>query len=546
MAKRPFANLRRSTLLIIGLLVILSGALLPLSPTTTQAFNPVTPTIQPTEPPAEPTTEPTAEPLPQPTAEPQPQPQPQPADIEQMRAFWAASLNEGFRTPAEVDEMINNIVRANGNTLIVQMRRHGDSWYNLSIEPRAADPGLAPADQFDPLRYILDKAHQNGIKVHAWLVTAVSCRDHDALRGHPDHVCTAHGPYIGGTESWTTATYNHEAVGDLDFGHPDAIHHMEAVVQNLLWNYSDLDGVHFDFIRYSGQDYGYNQVSVDRFNQAYGLPSDNWPAPDDFAWSQWRRDRLSELMRRLYLRIKAINPRVQVSVAAITWGGIGSYTPDDWPNSAAYAMVFQDWKAWLEEGIVDFALPMHYFEEGVERSRNWYNGWLVFDRTNTGVRRTVVGTGSWLNDPDQNIAQVRRALEPDEQGRYLAGVAFYAYHNLFAGSNFERRREFMDYLRATVFAQPARAPEWPWISYPTRGMLQGMAIVDGDIIPDAKVSLIKDGTWVQDLAASADGWYGAVELEPGTYAVRVQDPATGRETWYEGVNVVPGVVTSSS
>jgi uncharacterized lipoprotein YddW (UPF0748 family) len=466
--------------------------------------------------------------------------------IEQMRAFWVAAHQNGYRNHDQVNELIENVKRANANTVIVQMRRHGDSWYTRSIEPRAADPWLAPAEEFDALDYLIAKGHMHGIKVHAWLVVSVTCRSYDPLRGHAHHVCTSHGPDVPDPERWTTATYRGSQVGDLDFGHPSAIHHMEAVVENLLRNYPELDGVHFDFIRYSGQDYGYNRVSVDRFNRAHGLPPNNWPHPADPAWSQWRRDRMTELMRRLYIRSKAINPKVQVSIAAITWGGIGSYTPDDWPNSAAYSKVFQDWRAWLEEGIIDFAVPMQYFDEGKQRTRDWYTGWVNWDRANMGRRAIVAGLGSWLNSPEQNIAQAQRALEPGMQGRFLSGVAFYAYHELFPGCTTENRRAFMDLLRNTIFAQPARAPEWPWIANPTTGILQGAATIDGEVIPDAVVSLIRGDTWVRDLKASADGWYGVVDLEPGTYTIKVRDPRDGREEWYGNVQVWPGLVSYGS
>lgn len=463
--------------------------------------------------------------------------------IEQLRAFWVDSANPGYRNHVQVDELVENVKRANANTIIVQMRRHGDAWYNQSLEPRAADPRLAPAHEFDPLAYLIERAHVDGIAVHAWLVVSVTCRNRDALRGHPQHICTSQGPSAGGAERWTTATFNGVQVGDLDFGHPSAVQHMEQVVKHMLAHYPALDGVHFDFIRYSGREYGYNQVSLTRFNQAYGLPLDHRPAPNDAAWSQWRRDRMTDLMRRLYIRIKAVNPRIQVSAATITWGGIGSYTPDDWPNSAAYNKVFQDWKAWLQEGILDFALPMHYFTESQQRTRDWYDGWLAWDRANTGRRAIAVGMGSWLNSPLEGIEQARRAVQPDAEGRTLAGVAFYSYNQPFAGSRFETRREFMDLLRSSIFTQPATAPVWPWIANPTTGHLQGIAAVDGEVLPGAKVSLVRDGSWVRDISAQGDGWYGAVDLEPGPYTIVVHHPDGVRQGFYDVV-IKAGLVTN--
>ncbi len=459
---------------------------------------------------------------------------------QQMRAFWVDSLNPGFYNHPQVDELINNVVRANANTIFVQVRRHGDAWYNNSLDPRAAEPRLAPAAEFDPLGYLLARAHAMGIRVHAWLVVSVACRPADRLWGHPGHVCTSHGPGVAGAERWTTATFEGQQVGDLDFGHPAAIQYMEAVVGQLLRAYPELDGVHWDYIRFAGKNYGYNQVSLERFNRALGRPLESRPRPDDPAWGQWRRDRVSELARRLYIRAKALKPGVQVSAATISWGGAGS--AGDWRASAAYERVFQDWPAWLAEGTLDFAVPMYYFEEGVPRTRAWYDGWLSFGRGAAGRRAIVAGVGAWLNTGEQNIGQAQRALAPDEQGRYLAGVALFSYANPFSGVNDDARRAYMDQLRATVFAQPARAPDWPWIVAPTGGHLQGIAAVDGQVAPEAKVSLIRDGVWLRDLSASADGWFGAVELPPGAYTI-VVTRADGRQTWLSAP-IVPGVVTS--
>jgi uncharacterized lipoprotein YddW (UPF0748 family) len=460
--------------------------------------------------------------------------------IQQLRAFWVDSLNPGFYNHPQVDELVNNVVRAGANTIIVQARRHGDAWYNNSFEPRAAKPELAPADQFDPLAYLIERAHAQGIQVHAWLVVSVSCRPKDPLWGHPQHVCTAHGPNAQGAERWTTATFEGQQVGDLDYGHPSSITYLERVVQNLLANYPGLDGLHWDYIRFAGKNYGYNQVSLDRFNSAYGRPAGSRPGPSDPAWGQWRRDRVTELARRLYIRAKAIKPTVQISAATITWGGLGN--DGNFAASAAYERVFQDWPGWLEEGILDFAVPMNYFEEGVPRSRAWYDGWQRFNRERAGRRAIVTGVGAWLNTPEENIGQVQRALAPDEQGRTLPGVAFFSYANPRSRVNDDSRRAFMDQLRATVFAQPARAPAWPWVFAPSNGMLQGIASVGGQVAGGARVTLIRDGVWLKDIAAAGDGWFGAVELPPGAYTVVITLP-DGRQEWRQAP-VSPGAVTS--
>jgi uncharacterized lipoprotein YddW (UPF0748 family) len=463
------------------------------------------------------------------------------APAPQVRAFWVDSLNPGFYNHPQVDELVDNVVRAGANTIIVQVRRHGDAWYNNRIEPRAADPRLAPAHEFDPLEYLIARAHQAGVQVHAWLVISVACRPSDRLWNDPEHFCTAHGPNARGAERWTTATYSGVQVGDIDFGHPAAVQHTERVVQHLLLAYPQLDGLHWDYIRYGDQGYGYNQVSLERFNRAHGRPLDSRPEPTDPAWSQWRRDRVTELARRLYIRAKAIKPTIQISAATITWGGLGSAGGAEWERSAAYSRTFQDWPAWLAEGILDFAVPMHYFNESNPQHRSWYEDWMAFDRAHSGRRAVVSGIGAWLNTPEQNIAQAARALAPDEQGRALAGAAFFSYAQPRSNSDAERRRAFMDDLRRSVFAAPAAPPAWPWITNPTGGHIQGIATIDGQVAPDAKVTLIREGAWLGDIYATADGWYGAVELPPGRYMV-VITREDGAQAVYE-TTVTAGVVS---
>jgi uncharacterized lipoprotein YddW (UPF0748 family) len=462
---------------------------------------------------------------------------------QQMRALWVDQEKPGARSPEEIDELLADASRAGINTLFVQVRRHGDALYNRTAEPRAALPSLRPAHEFDALDRLIERAHPMGIKVHAWLVIGVTCRDRDPLRGHPQHVCTAHGPAVPDPERWTTATFGGQQIGDIDYGHPSAVHYLERLVQDLLREYPALDGIHYDFIRYAGQTYGYNQVSLDRFRAAYGRPAGQRPGPGDAEWAQWRRDRLTELVRRLYIRAKSVNWRAEISAATITWGGLGS-APGEWQRSAAYDRVYQDWRAWLEEGIIDFAVPMHYFSDRSEQQRGWYDSWLRWDRENTGRRAIVPGVGAWLNPIEQNIGQIARAILPDESGRTLAGVALFSYNQPLAGANADQRRAGLDLMRSTVFAAPAQAPVWPWIASPTAGHLQGIAALEGQVLADAHITLFREGAWVRELSAASDGWYGAVELEPGNYTIAIRDRRdAGRAATFEVV-VRAGEVTS--
>ena len=57
------------------------------------------------------------------------------------------------------------------NTLIVQVRPFGDAFYRSSLFPwshlltgtQGQDPG------YDPLKYMVKTAHENGLEIHAWV-----------------------------------------------------------------------------------------------------------------------------------------------------------------------------------------------------------------------------------------------------------------------------------------------------------------------------------------------------------------------------------------
>ncbi|MGE5604321.1 MAG: family 10 glycosylhydrolase [Bacteroidota bacterium] len=128
----------------------------------------------------------------------------------EVRALWVDAFRPGFKTPEQVDKLVEDALYANLNTLIVQVRRRGDAYYNSSIEPRTEDPELALG--FDALQYLIEKAHANRIEVHAWLNTLVAWNN-DLPPQDPNHVWNLHGPKVKAEETWVSyyRVYNDNA-----------------------------------------------------------------------------------------------------------------------------------------------------------------------------------------------------------------------------------------------------------------------------------------------------------------------------------------------
>src|SRR5260370_17073328 len=81
------------------------------------------------------------------------------------------------------------------------------------------------------------------------------------------------------------------------------------------------------------------------------------------------------------MQAKALKPHVAVTAAVVTWGQ-GPQTADDWERQPPYASVLQDWRSWLQEGILDYLLPMDYYRESGEQG-GWIQRWTQWQANPT-------------------------------------------------------------------------------------------------------------------------------------------------------------------
>ena len=140
----------------------------------------------------------------------------------EVRAFWVDAFNPGMKTHAQVDELISRALSANANTLIAQIRRRGDSYYFDSLEPFVEDPTVEAG--FDPLGYLIERAHANGLEVHAWVAANAVYSGNPAVATatwpckvpcSPSHVFNQHGYFAPGEENWLTRTHPNFTAGTV-------------------------------------------------------------------------------------------------------------------------------------------------------------------------------------------------------------------------------------------------------------------------------------------------------------------------------------------
>lgn len=519
----------------------------------------------------------------------------------EYRAFWVDTFNTALNNHDDVVAVVNNARAANANAIFAQVRRRGDAWYLNSLEP--LPDGVAIAPGFDPLQDLITEAHAGGIEVHAFVITGAIWNRHPTTLPppvSPDHVFNRHGfnqatgQIYTGRDNWLTRTLlpdgsgitfqGHRFGSDfwIDLGHPDAAAETADVLLHLVKNY-DVDGLHLDRIRYpeftatgqtpaNGINIGYNETSVARFQQRYRItPGSPPPATNDPRWVQWRRDQVTNFVRRVYLNAIAIKPQIKISAALIAFGGIGA-TESAWNSAEAYWRVYQDWRAWTEEGILDLAIPMNYKREHDAAQATQYNQWNEWTKNHQYNRAAIIGQGAFLNAIEGTLRQTRRALEPSSTGQSASGVIFFSMatsnvavtanpFSLPPGQNTPVRpfAEFAAGLTTgksldgatlyepagltPIFGEPAAIPTFAWKTAPTRGHLMGFAKLADDSPFDAADVGITNLTTGQIKTTVTDGggFYGGVDLAPGQYVARAK---IGEVAVYSAVfTVAPGAVT---
>lgn len=444
----------------------------------------------------------------------------------ELRGLWVDTWHSALRTPAEVEALVRTAREGNFNALFAEVRKRGDAYYRSRFEPLAWDvqPG------FDPLAYLISLAHNPNlgrrIEVHAWIVTYNVWNNQSTLPPQQDHPYRLHPEWL--TESvsgqkWDGSNYA------FDPGHPDVQQHTYNVAMDIISRY-DIDGLHFDYIRYAGNEWGYNPVAVALFNAANG--ESGRPAPNDSWWMQWRRDCVTRLLRRVYISAAAIKPEVKISAATITWTPTAT-TFSSWLKAAPWSKVLQDWRGWMEEGILDLNVPMAYFRQ--ETHATAYLEWSRFAKQHRFERHVAVGLGGYLNTISNTVVQIRNtrvavgpAIPPAD------GVVVYSYAS---PSKDGLLAEFVTALTSAttnsdgappVFAEAVETPLMPW---KTNGTVCGATgrIVDsrtGEPIHGARVELCGE---VSHLATSdANGVYA--ELLKGITVTSVVASAKGYRT----------------
>jgi hypothetical protein len=184
-----------------------------------------------------------------------------------------------------------------------------------------------------------------------------------------------------------------------------------------------------------------------------------------------------------------------------------------------------------------------------------FTEWSQFVKDNQFRRQAAVGTALYLNEIAASVRQARDALAPSAAGNYAAGWLGYSYRTPDALANSGVRTgeasraelaraltqvSSYDPQTPPLFAASAPIPTMPWKALPTTGHVQGQLTARGAPLGDTRVELYAaSGVYLVSRITDARGWFGFVDLAPGSYRVTSRGASAS-------VTVVVGQVASVS
>ena len=362
-----------------------------------------------------------------------------PAPEGELRGLWVTRWD--YDSAQAVEGIVENVAAFGFNAIFFQVRGGGDAFYNSSVEPWAKDlTGTLGKDPgWDPLQVAVDAAHAHGLELHAWMNTFTAWSGtSEPPQCEPPHMLSAHPDWRVVDEDGLTMEYNNSYTW-VSPGIPGVREHVKSVALEIVQNY-DVDGLHFDYIRYPGPQYSHDPWTMEAFEEAKAEDA-------SLIWGDFQRRNISDFVAEAYEELTTADPAVKVTAAV--WG---IYKDDfGWGGtSQGYHDYYQDSHGWLAAGAVDAICPMVYWPL-TEPKGGWTDFATLADHhlAASAGRHVYVGLKS-DQEYDEVIAEVeylRSAMAP--------GYAVFAYSTL-------HQKAYGPLVAEDLHSEPASPPAMPW------------------------------------------------------------------------------------
>jgi len=344
------------------------------------------------------------------------------------RGIWVVRTQ--MNSPENIEKVVERCAAAGFNAIFAQVRGRGDAYYKSKTEPRAESLQDQPED-FDPLALIIKLAHAKNIEVHAWMNACYAYSSRNPRQPYsPKHILARHPEWaLTNRAGKSLLDYTREELREhnaegvfLSPCIPECRTYLADVYMEVVKNY-DIDGIHFDFIRFpfAGASFddpwalGFGPLTRKAFKEEHGIdPLETDPKDSEKVqlFNDWRRLCVSRLVEEVNKRAHAAKPGIRVSAAVL-----------ERYHLARASHCYQDWIKWLQNGKIDTCCIMAYNTDNP----------LVQKRIRMAVENQGKGTiwagmsANWRRGRESGVIESMQERVEMVRREKPEGVMFFAY-----------------------------------------------------------------------------------------------------------------------
>lgn len=365
----------------------------------------------------------------------------------EFRGAWLHVIGQGqwkAKTPeqqkAYIREQLDLLHDAGCNAAIFQVRPHADALYKSDIEPWSSwltgKRGKAPSQDWDPLEYAIEQAHERGMELHAWLNPYRVTPGAESLPA--DHISKKHPERF----------FHFDNKLFFDPAYQENRDHICNVVEDIVSRY-DVDAIHIDDYFYpypsaSGQRFNNDDASYAKFGN--GMPRNDW-----------RRHNVDLLIEQMHKTIKETKPWVRFGVSPF---GIWRNKKSDPRGSDSsglqnYDDLYADVLLWAKKGWIDYLSPQLYWSLDTKAAPTrkllkWWND-------NAGDVDIYVGydVQRTMNSPDSQAGRPNELQTKVEMARSLLNInGIIWWHGYWVTDNYKGVAKELTNKHQATFALP--------------------------------------------------------------------------------------------
>ncbi|MBD2665746.1 hypothetical protein B6N60_02248 [Richelia sinica FACHB-800] len=353
----------------------------------------------------------------------------------ELRGVWLTNIDSDVLFARDrLQNSLQKLDDLNFNTVYPAVWNWGYTLYPSQVAAKVIGRSLDPTPGLqgrDMLQEIVTEGHKRGLTVIPWFEFG--------FMAPADSLLAKNRP------QWLTNRRNgsrivKEGIHDrvwLNPFRPDVQQFILDLIVEIAKNY-DIDGIQFDDHFGLPSELGYDAYTVALYRKEHRgkAPPKN---PLDREWLNWRANKITKFMERVFKAVKTVNKNCLISVA-----------PN--PQRFSYDFFLADWQKWERMGLIEELVLQIYRDDLKVFVKE-----LEYPEVKAAKSHIPVSIGilTGLKNRSISMEQIQTQVQKVRE-RNFAGVSFFFYETLWNLS--QEKAETRQATWQQIFPTPAKYP----------------------------------------------------------------------------------------